>query len=85
MLDSTVVCRRALGCEWGGGNPEPTEEKNRLRNEPVSRRVTELAWSLCAQLRTRHDSPESALLLLPCQVRVRVSKGWGEGEGESEG
>ena len=19
MLDSTVVCRRALGCEWGGG------------------------------------------------------------------
>ena len=21
MLDSTVVCRRALGCEWGGGMP----------------------------------------------------------------
>ena len=20
MLDSTVVCRRALGCEWGGDN-----------------------------------------------------------------
>ena len=21
MLDRTVVCRRALGCEWGGGGP----------------------------------------------------------------
>jgi hypothetical protein len=27
MLDSTVVCRRALGCEWGGsaGPPKKTE------------------------------------------------------------
>ena len=28
-------------------------------------RLTEPAWSLCAQLRTRHDSPERALFLLP--------------------
>ena len=24
MLDSTVVCRRALGCEWGGGSQRIT-------------------------------------------------------------
>ena len=24
MLDSTVVCRRALGCEWGGINKDGT-------------------------------------------------------------
>jgi len=25
MLDSTVVCRRALGCEWGGINKDGTQ------------------------------------------------------------
>ena len=32
MLDSTVVCRRALGCEWGGASTDPTEGGLGARN-----------------------------------------------------
>ena len=32
MLDSTVVCRRALGCEWGG-DKQRLEVANRACNE----------------------------------------------------
>ena len=31
MLDSTVVCRRALGCEWGGNQRPRTGSKSRSR------------------------------------------------------
>ena len=34
MLDSSVVCRRALGCEWGGGSHGPLQtrySKNRIK------------------------------------------------------
>ena len=31
MLDSTVVCRRALGCEWGG----ETTEREGLQSDQV--------------------------------------------------
>ena len=31
MLDSTVVCRRALGCEWGGQCAEPSQIPRRAR------------------------------------------------------
>ena len=40
MLDSTVVCRRALGCEWGGLTGT-RRRKRRLR--PSARRSTRVA------------------------------------------
>ena len=39
MLDSTVVCRRALGCEWGG-TPDRIKKSARdqvIRENPASR------------------------------------------------
>ena len=36
MLDSTVVCRRALGCEWGGEVRSPTGNQERLHEIAIS-------------------------------------------------
>ena len=38
MLDSTVVCRRALGCEWGGiyiGVPRAVVERRMQRGQLI--------------------------------------------------
>ena len=37
MLDSTVVCRRALGCEWGGENWLGDGFYQVIRENPASR------------------------------------------------
>ena len=36
MLDSTVVCRRALGCEWGGVS-SGTHNHNSVRDQVMIR------------------------------------------------
>ena len=50
MLDSTVVCRRALGCEWGGGgtgrSAPPAMEKVRLCSKSSMRSITFLTYLL---------------------------------------
>ena len=43
MLDSTVVCRRALGCEWGGSAGRSSVE--RAPRRAGARRCCEMSWT----------------------------------------
>ena len=59
MLDSTVVCRRALGCEWGGLNAQPgTTVTVRTDAGPPPARLRRLADQAArsGDLRSRHPA-----------------------------
>ena len=49
MLDSTVVCRRALGCEWGGLKHTDGEKIDTGPRVPTARRKNAQARSRAAR------------------------------------
>ena len=50
MLDSTVVCRRALGCEWGGNKPT-TKAKPVPKHRPTATQAATRSRSLLSRSR----------------------------------
>ena len=75
ILDSTVVCHRALGCEWGGNSTHRTAVEDRdgadmLAVERFRRTPAELGpnW---LEIVTGRGRPDEEGVAVPCRRRAR--------------
>ena len=66
MLDSTVVCRRALGCEWEG--VKTTTNGLKTKGKSYKDQLSALLGNFCTKEGTRVRTPKS-------QNRGQTAKG----------
>ena len=69
MLDSIVVCRRALGCEWGGNRAD-----NRPEAAPFLAKVSRFFCAELLRFRVKQSESNRATGPAVCHQRVCTSR-----------